>query len=125
MNYDNYVNNKPWVSKDNFTTVFVYQKGKVIDQLSLKEFRLKYSGKCTAIVSERDVDEAAYKQMQKEYAEEESRCYIQFKQDLFKEYSVINNPKADKCFAMAWERGHSSGYESVANEFDELVELIQ
>lgn len=63
--------------------------------------------------------------MQKEYYEEDSRCYNQFKQDLFEEYSVINNPKAEKCFSMAWERGHSSGYKAVVNEFDELVELIQ
>lgn len=123
MNYADYKNNKPWFSKETFTTVYVYSVGKCIDTISLDEFRIKYPQ--TRLTYEKVVDEAAYKQMQKEYHEEESRCYNQFKQDLFKEYNVTNNPKAEKCFNIAWERGHSSGYESVANEFDELVELIQ
>jgi hypothetical protein len=123
MNYADYKNNKPWLSKDEFTWVYVYSKGSKVDYLSLEDFRKKY--KDTNLVFEKEFNEVAYKQMQKEYNEEESRCYNQFKQDLLEEYYVTDNPKAEKCFSMAWEKGHSSGYESVANEFDELVDLIQ
>lgn len=43
---------------------------------------------------------------------------------LCQEYGVVNHPKAQKVWDMAWERGHSSGYDSVRSEFEELVELI-
>ena len=123
MNYAKYKNNKTWLNKDSFTTIYEYSKGKVLGTILLEEFRK--IGKDPKRTFEKVLDEEAYKRMQKEYYEEESRCYNQFKQDLFEEYNVTNNPRAEKCFSMAWERGHSSGYESVANEFGELVELIQ
>jgi hypothetical protein len=48
-----------------------------------------------------------------------------FKNDLFIEHGVTENPKANKAFEMAWDRGHSSGLEEVAREFEEIVELIK
>jgi len=45
--------------------------------------------------------------------------------DLFENFNVMNNPKKDKAFALAWERGHSNGLEEVYNEFYDLVELIE
>jgi hypothetical protein len=49
----------------------------------------------------------------------------QFKLDLLKAYEVENNPKADKCFNLAWEYGHAYGYSEVLTYFDELMELIK
>lgn len=48
---------------------------------------------------------------------------VVFKQDLFKAYGVIGNPKADRCFEIAF--GHACGLSEVAEYFDELVELIK
>lgn len=49
----------------------------------------------------------------------------EFKQDLFDEFGVTaDNPKVEKAFALAWERGHSDGFRAVVDEFSELVELI-
>ena len=63
--------------------------------------------------------------MEKEFVEEENRCYNQFREDLFNEYGVKDNPKVEQAFNLAWDRGHSSGYKSVENEFSYLVDLIK
>ena len=49
----------------------------------------------------------------------------QFHDDLLAEYGVTDNPKAEKCFRLAWEHGHSAGHEEVALYFGEFVELIK
>lgn len=48
-----------------------------------------------------------------------------WKEWLFEDEGVSNNPKKDLCFEIAWKNGHSSGYYEVENEFRELVELIK
>lgn len=58
------------------------------------------------------------------FVEEEQQIYDVFKQDLFNELGIADNPKRDKLFAIAWEYGHSSGYSEVYNYADELVDLI-
>jgi hypothetical protein len=49
----------------------------------------------------------------------------EFKSDLFTDFGVTNNPKADKAFQLAWEYGHSAGYYEVINYFHDLVTLIE
>lgn len=49
----------------------------------------------------------------------------EFKQDVFKEFGVQDNPKRQKCFELAWSHGHSSGYQEVIMYFEEFVELIK
>lgn len=61
----------------------------------------------------------------KEYNQESNRLHSLFKEDLEKEFKVQDNPKKDKLFAMAYERGHSSGYEEIFNIYSDLVELIK
>lgn len=64
------------------------------------------------------------KDVWKAYNDEE--CYLveMFKQDLFNELGIADNPKREKLFAIAWENGHSSGYSEVFNEAIDLVDLI-
>lgn len=49
----------------------------------------------------------------------------EFKKDLFEEYGVSNNPKAEKCYSIAYELGHSNGYNEIGYYFSEIVELIK
>jgi hypothetical protein len=49
---------------------------------------------------------------------------LEFKEKLFEEHQLENNPKREKCFQLAWEYGSSSGFERVKYYFDDLVELI-
>ena len=49
----------------------------------------------------------------------------QFRKDLYEYHGVTDNPKADKAFSIAYEHGHSSGNYSIANYFDDIVDLIK
>lgn len=44
---------------------------------------------------------------------------------LFEDEEVEDNPKRERCFGIAWEQGHSCGYEEVESYFREIVELIK
>ena len=46
-----------------------------------------------------------------------------FEKDLLDDYNVKGS-KAEKCYSLAWEYGHSSGYREVISYFEDLVELI-
>lgn len=59
------------------------------------------------------------------YSEEHSKLQIEFKLALFEEYNVSDNPKREKAFSIAWEKGHSNGLNEVESEFSDLVELIK
>lgn len=59
------------------------------------------------------------------YHEEHAKVTEEFKLALYEEYAVETNPKREKAFSMAWEAGHSEGYNSVEYHFSELVELIK
>ena len=47
-----------------------------------------------------------------------------FKGDLEKEYSLTGHPKASKLYEIAYDMGHHSGMEEVANHYDTLSELL-
>ena len=57
--------------------------------------------------------------------EDEQRLRILFQADLEEEHGVRNHPKADRVFELAWEHGHSSGYEEVVSCYADFVELIK
>ena len=67
--------------------------------------------------------------MVKETWEERRRRQRQEIQDfanmLFEKYQVQDNPKAQKAFDIAWDYGHSSGYNEVEIMFEELLPLIE
>lgn len=60
----------------------------------------------------------------KAYLAEEARIYEQFKQDLFNDLGIEDNPKRELLFSKAWERGHSAGYHEVYSVAQDLVDLI-
>lgn len=76
---------------------------------------------------EMDLYDAAmvvYREQKELYDKEQRSLYDEFRKDLYEEYGVTGHPKADKCFSIAWEEGHSSGYNDVAIYFSRIVELI-
>ncbi len=66
-----------------------------------------------------------WKDDKRAYHLDQARLQDIFKHDLFEEYGVEGNPKAERCYAMAWEHGHSSGLSEVSIYFAELVTLIK
>lgn len=65
-----------------------------------------------------------HKEHKAAYRAESQRLVDHFRADLEKSYKMKDHPKADILFNMAWSRGHSSGYESVYWEYDELYALV-
>ena len=59
------------------------------------------------------------------YRKEDGRLYHLFKQGLFLLHNLEQNDKAERAFSIAWEKGHSSGYLEVYQEFEDLVDLIK
>jgi hypothetical protein len=59
------------------------------------------------------------------YHKEDLRLEALLKADLEAEFELAGHAKADKLWAIAWEREHSSGYESVARAYEELAELVR
>lgn len=70
-------------------------------------------------------DKDSYNFAHKAYRENENLMYKKFKEALFEEYGVSENPKRDMAFDMAWDREHAYGYHDVVSYFSELVELIE
>ena len=48
-----------------------------------------------------------------------------FKSALLKHLEVDDHEKSDKLFDMAWEHGHSAGYNEVASYAEEFAELLK
>ena len=113
-------------NKKDYITLYVYDKGECLwsgfhwikDKAELKE---EYPN---ALIQE-VLDEEAYRAHLKEYNDESAKLHREFRDDLFEDYGVSDNPKRFKCFELAWEHGHSSGLEEVYGYFGDLVVLIQ
>lgn len=67
----------------------------------------------------------AFKANRSAYQAETARLEGLFRDALFEQYGVTDNPKREKCYSLAWEHGHSAGYSEVANYFSDFVELIK
>jgi len=83
------------------------------------------AGVYRSVVPYPDRKDPDFKEKQAVYSADQRRLEELFKQDLFDEHSVAGNPKAQRCYEIAWEHGHSSGFSEVAAYFSEFVELIQ
>lgn len=67
---------------------------------------------------------AAYKEARQLYNEVGAALNDEFKKDALEYFDLTGNPKADKAYSMAWERGHSSGYHDVLSNLEDLSELL-
>lgn len=125
-----YYNNVPLVypNRDDYKKVFVYSKGKTIvngvprskiDDATMKDYRAKgYS-------IEEDFDKTGFYDESSKWTKARNDLEAEFKVDLLDEHGLTGHPKADRAFTMAWDRGHASGYQEVANEFDDLADLLK
>lgn len=82
----------------------------------------KYENKLPVNLKDRsEQGKAAYRA----YQAVGTRLQELFKQDLFIEFDVVDNPKAEQAYAIAWQEGHWAGFQEVYNEFEKIVELIK
>ena len=111
MNFENYINKLEYPRKPSKPTFCIY--------FSSSEAR-HYAAELEKYEEEKKI----YNQKRDEYNEETHRLHELFKQDLFDEFDVTNNPKREKCFELAWSNGHACGLSEVYNYFSTFVELI-
>jgi hypothetical protein len=122
-----YSNRDPVPSKTNFTTYHVYNNGEVIfsgTKAEYDEFNKNSITYSKALV-EKVVDEEKYKEARLLYNRASADRSEEFKNDLFVEFGVEDNPKREQCYGIAYDMGHSNGFSEVYNYFDQLVELIK
>jgi hypothetical protein len=117
-------NSLSYPSKDEFTTVFVYSQGKTVWQGPYAEYKTKRDT-FVGMVVEKVVDEAALMMQRRLYGAETGRLEAEFRRDLLEEHGVTENRKASRCYAIAYEHGHSAGFSEIASYFDEIVDLIK
>jgi hypothetical protein len=120
--------NRQYPTRTAFTKVFVYKAGTVlVDGLSQSvmpkaDIDLHYKNGDTV---EYVFDEQGFNSMMLAYHSVENALYEEFKRDLFAEFDVTNNPKAEKLFGKCWERGHAHGYSDVYSIFSDFVDVIR
>jgi hypothetical protein len=115
----------PYPNKNDFKAYNAYQGGKVLGT-NLNECQrdaIRLNNKDVLI--ETMFDEESYKTAKDDYHEYSAKIYRVFNWGLFHTYDLLDNPKAAKAFSIAWNHGHSAGFQEVANYFDDLVELIK
>ena len=65
------------------------------------------------------------KKARAEYRESINAIEEKFEKLLADEYGLTKHSKRHKVFEMAWEKGHSTGYESVEYWYEELAALVK
>jgi len=59
------------------------------------------------------------------YQAEERRLQDQFKADALAELGLTGHPKADLLFSLAWDEGHSSGFQEVFGHMERMADLVR
>lgn len=58
------------------------------------------------------------------YQAEENRLHALFANEALTDVGLLGHPKADKAFALAYDRGHAHGYHEIHQELRALAELL-
>ena len=111
--------------KRNYTTVYVYDRGQLLGTYTPETYSEEKPNLPKDHVKQEIVDEEAFKKDMYEYQRLSSQKMKEFEEGLKEEFGVQDNPKAERAFALAWEKGHSAGLAEVYSEFADLVELIE
>lgn len=70
-------------------------------------------------------DKAGFDAALKAYREDNVRLADEFKADALEEVGLTGHPKADKCFNLAEEHGHSNGYADVMCYLVDFADLVK
>jgi hypothetical protein len=114
-------------TRDEFTDVFVYSRGKVVFQGPFLEYKPQAEGNFKGMLVEKFLNEEGFKNQRIAYGAEEARLRAEFKADLFEEYGVTRNPKSELAYSMAMD--HYNGYgcklQDAVDHFEQLVPLFK
>ena len=110
MNFDKYKNKLPYPSKSDFTVTNFYKNGKKVD--------------FETDVIEVIFDEEKYNSELVKYYKESLNLEKKFKQDLFDDLGISDNPKKDMLYSKAFEHGYSADFSEIYFYASDLVDLI-
>jgi hypothetical protein len=128
MDFSKYKNTLPYPSRDEYKTTYWYSRGVLVweQKPGQKPVKLQTLGpEMQDCIVERTYDDDALKASRAAYNKETAELYALFKNDLFADLGIQDNPKREKLFTKAWEDGHSAGYSEVYNCALGLVDLIE
>jgi hypothetical protein len=141
VNYDKYKNKVSYPKENAFARYIIYSQGTTLldtkyvakaekfldcqpgEIISQRAFAKRLENK--KLLGEYILYNDKYQAAIKKYRQGENAAEELFKQDLFAEHGVENNPKRDMCYTIAYQKGHSAGYSEIASEFGDIVCLIQ
>ena len=66
-----------------------------------------------------------YKEKKKAFYSVERKLHELLKEECLKECGIADHPNADKAWSIAYQRGHSEGFEAVLYELEELSPLME
>ncbi len=112
-------------NRNDYTTILVYSGGKVIWEGPATKLKDAASTFPVNHVMEKVVDEDSFRNALAAYNKEAARLEAEFRRDLFEFHGVTDNPKADLCYSIAYDKGHADGFCGVASYFSDLVQLIK
>lgn len=72
-----------------------------------------------------ELDKEEYEKQYIAYTENENKIFVLWYTDLRKEYSYLNDRTFDIVYEKAYERGHSAGYDEVANYMINTAEFAE
>lgn len=130
MDFDLYKNNLEYPNANDYEKTYFYKDGKLIatrtpdGDTKLEDPNDKVD---LTTISTRELvrDKQCYKEAREVYAAEDLRISELFKADLFEDLEIANNPRRHKLYALAYDQGHSSGYQEIYNVACNLVHLIE
>lgn len=120
MNFTDYKPKLAYPRKADFTTRFFYRAGKVVAEVGPHQAPAVDVSGC---VNESVFDYDTFKVAQDEYAKHERAMAEMFVVDLLHDFGMPDNAFTRGLYAIAYQQGHSSGYENIYNCFSDLAEL--
>lgn len=129
MDFKSYHNNMPYPTSENFTVTWWYTRGKAVarkrDNGAIEFLNGGNTESMVGAVQEKIVDLEAFRAAVLRHREHGNELVGRFRQDLFEDLGIQDNPKRDLLFEKAWELGHSSGLQEVYSYAEDLVGLIR
>jgi len=74
---------------------------------------------------EYDISMQDYETAKKAHYADCAKLRAEFESDLIAHYELADHPKAQEALALAWDEGHSDGYEFVAEKFGKYAALMK
>lgn len=104
-----------------FTKWYGYRAGEALGTFDTKDDAIKAG----ATVTEKSLDEDAFKAAKKKYRDNQNAISAAFDAELRDGYPPMSDEMFSAIYSMAYDRGHSYGYDEVAMYFDDYYDFAK